>query len=251
MPLAWQKKPKGAYHHRNLERALLDVALHTIREEGMKALTLRGVGARLHVSRTALYRHFESKAALLARVAAEGFRMLHDTQVSAVNRAAADGTDMMQAMASAYVRFALDSPAHYETMFGGVLSDFGRYPELAQHAAAAFSVLVDAVRGEQERGRIVPGDPVALAEICWSLSHGVATLSGAGHLRCTGRASDEFAALACRLLENGLHQVRSAVTLDIAPGAAHTSSEPSKARGRRRPARRSKTPRVVRPSGRA
>src|SRR5947208_3269250 len=76
VPTRVRKKAKGAYHHGDLERSLVDAAVRTIQEEGMAALTLRGVGARLRVSRTALYRHFADKSALLARVAAEGFAKL-------------------------------------------------------------------------------------------------------------------------------------------------------------------------------
>src|ERR671920_468256 len=102
------RKPAGAYHHRDLERALLAAALRTIREEGISALTLRGVAARLNVSRTALYRHFTNKRALLARVAVEGFRLLYDAQVAALGKAAAEGTDPLQALTVAHLRFALD-----------------------------------------------------------------------------------------------------------------------------------------------
>src|SRR5215212_5774767 len=67
---------KRAYHHGDLRRALLAEAVRIIAKKGVDALTLRSVGARLGVSRTALYRHFADKSALLAAVASEGFRML-------------------------------------------------------------------------------------------------------------------------------------------------------------------------------
>jgi AcrR family transcriptional regulator len=57
-------KPRRPYHHGNLRRALLDEALATIRDEGVNGLTLREIGARVGVSRTALYRHFADKRAL-------------------------------------------------------------------------------------------------------------------------------------------------------------------------------------------
>ncbi len=83
----WRKN--GRYHHGDLERALVETAVQMIQEEGVQALTLRGVGARLGVSRTALYRHFDDKQALLARVASEGFRRFHDALAAAVARAEA------------------------------------------------------------------------------------------------------------------------------------------------------------------
>ena len=77
------RKPDRPYHHGNLRRALLDEALATIRAEGVDGLTLREIGARLGVSRTALYRHFADKRALLAAVATEGFRTLRQQLVTA------------------------------------------------------------------------------------------------------------------------------------------------------------------------
>src|SRR5215211_2917147 len=79
---ATRKRPRP-YHHGNLRRALLDEALATIRAEGVDAVTLREIGARLGVSRTALYRHFADKRALLTAVATEGFRTLCQQLVTA------------------------------------------------------------------------------------------------------------------------------------------------------------------------
>ena len=180
---------EGAYHHGDLERALVDAAVSMIREQGVQAFTLRSVGARVGVSRTALYRHFDDKAALLARVASEGFRRLHAALATAIATASQRGADPLQAMAAAYVHFAADNPSHYQTMFGGFLTDWNGYPDLITHGDAAFNILVETIRGEQERGKIGPGDPIELAEITWSLSHGIATLGMARHLARPPRAS--------------------------------------------------------------
>ena len=61
-----RRKPRDSYHHGDLRRALLDEALRTIQTDGVNALTLRTIGLRLGVSRTALYRHFTDKRALLS-----------------------------------------------------------------------------------------------------------------------------------------------------------------------------------------
>src|SRR5436190_11847866 len=92
---------KRAYHHGDLERALVDTAVQMIQQEGVQALTLRGVGARLGVSRTALYRHFDDKQALLARVASEGVKTFHDALAAAAAKAEARRADPMPAMAAA------------------------------------------------------------------------------------------------------------------------------------------------------
>ncbi len=72
------RRRPARYHHGDLRRALIVEALRTIQQDGAAALTLRGVGENLGVSRTALYRHFADKQALLNEVAVEGFRLLAD-----------------------------------------------------------------------------------------------------------------------------------------------------------------------------
>jgi len=202
---AGRKVEKRPYHHGDLERALVDTAVRMIRHDGVAALTLRAVGARLGVSRTALYRHFDGKQALLARVAAEGFKRFHEALAAAAVTAEAQGGDPMPAMAAAYMKFARSNPSHYQTMFSGVLTDFKRYPDLQRHGEAAFNVLLDAIRRGQASGRIRPGDPVALAEITWALSHGVATLAMARQLPRAATALDDLAVRAWTMLDEGLH----------------------------------------------
>src|SRR5678809_1091564 len=120
MPLCWshmavagarpRRKPRDRYHHGDLRRALLDEALRTIQQDGVDELTLRGIGLRLGVSRTALYRHFTDKRALLASVATEGFRLLTERLLDAWK---AGGIRGFNAMGVAYIRFAMGNPSHY------------------------------------------------------------------------------------------------------------------------------------------
>jgi AcrR family transcriptional regulator len=209
---------KRAYHHGDLERALIEAAVLMVREEGVQAFTLRSVGARVGVSRTALYRHFDDKAALLARVASEGFRRLHAALAKAVATASRARADPLPAMAAAYVQFAADNPSHYQTMFGGFLTVWSRYPDLVEDANRAFDILADTIRGEQERGKIGPGNPIELAEITWSLSHGIATLGMAQHLARTPTSVEELAVVGCRFLQDGMRGRRPARRIK-APGS--------------------------------
>ena len=201
---AVRRVTKRTYHHGDLERALVDTAVLMIQKDGIQALTLRRVGARLGVSRTALYRHFDGKEALLARVASEGFKRFHEALSAAVARAEARRTDPMAAMATAYSQFARSHPSHYQTMFSGVLTDGGRYPELQRCGEAAFNVLVDAIRRGQADGRIRRGNPVPLAEITWALSHGIATLGMANQVPEPPHTLEELAVLGWKMLERGL-----------------------------------------------
>jgi AcrR family transcriptional regulator len=169
------------YHHGNLRGALLDEALATIRAEGVAGLTLREIGARLGVSRTALYRHFTDKRALLAAVATEGFRTLR-LQLVAAWQEGGGGHAALDAMGMAYVRFAVANPAHYRVMFGGFLAPQEGEPEFASESAGAFQALVDALVTLQRDAVVRKDDTVTMARFIWAVVHGVALLAIDGQL---------------------------------------------------------------------
>src|SRR5688572_29424000 len=111
-----RRKHPSHYHHGDLRRALIEQALRIIQAEGVRGLTLRGVGETLGVSRTALYRHFADKIALLAEVAREGFRTFRLELIAAWERGGR-GRQAFEDMGIAYVRFAVANPSHYRVMF--------------------------------------------------------------------------------------------------------------------------------------
>jgi AcrR family transcriptional regulator len=188
------RKRANHYHHGDLRRAMLQAAVRTIRTHGIDGLTLRGVGSALGVSRTALYRHFTDKAALLAAVAAEGFRRLRLDLEAAWNEGGR-GRAGFEAMGVAYVRFAVAHPSHYRVMFGADIPKDGAdiredggdiredaNPELAQEGAGSFQVLVDAITALQEQDLARRDDPHQMALFVWAAVHGVAMLAIDGRL---------------------------------------------------------------------
>ncbi len=170
------RTPRRAYHHGDLRRALLDEALATVRDAGVEALTLRAIGARLGVSRTALYRHFADKEALVTAVATEGFRMLRE-RLAAAWEGGGRGQAGSRAMGVAYVRFALDNPSHYRVMFGRFVEPRTREPALAAEAEAAFQVLVQSLADLQRDGHVRDDDVVVMARHVWAHVHGMAMLA--------------------------------------------------------------------------
>ena len=161
-----QKKRSGQYHHGDLRRALIDQALRTIDKLGVEGLTLRGVGDALGVSRTALYRHFSDKQALV--------------EAWAKSRRGRAG---FEAMGEAYLQFAVAHPSHYRVMFGRFVESGARDPARIEEAKAAFQALVDALVEQQRDGSVRADDPLMQARFVWSVTHGIAMLVIDGQLR--------------------------------------------------------------------
>jgi AcrR family transcriptional regulator len=193
---------KRAYHHGNLRRALLDEALVTIRTEGVEGLTLREIAARLGVSRTALYRHFADKRALLAAVSTEGFRTLREELVGAWEEGGG-GRAGFERMGVAYVRFAVANPSYYRVMFGGFVDPEASDPDLAAEAAGAFRALVDALAALQREGIVRGDDTQRLARFVWAVVHGVAMLGIDGQLPEAGSV-EELMRYALKRLRTGI-----------------------------------------------
>jgi AcrR family transcriptional regulator len=198
-----RKKRAGQYHHGDLRRALLEEALRTIQAGGVGQLTLRSVGDTLGVSRTALYRHFSDKQALLAAVGREGFRMLRLALTSAWEEHGR-GRKGFEAMGLAYVRFAVAHPAHYRVMFGGFVESCSKDAGFIQEAQAAFQVLVDSLVEQQRAGLVRRDDPLMLARFIWSVVHGIAMLVIDGQLTGTDDSGETLSQYATRRLRDAI-----------------------------------------------
>ena len=197
------RKPQTRYHHGDLRRALIDEAVRTIGRSGAAGLTLRSAGERLGVSRTALYRHFSDKGALLAAVASEGFqRFTRDLQ-----RAWEEGgpnLDGFNRMGRAYVGFALENPSHYRVMFGEFRELCTKDPELQQVAYRSFEVLLNAIVTLQRAGVMRVDDPVMTGNYIWATMHGIAALAINGLFGTTREAVDPIVRHAIERLNDAL-----------------------------------------------
>ena len=191
------------YHHGDLRRALMVEAARTIHKEGVDAFTLRSVGERLGVSRTALYRHFADKSALLAAVAREGFQRFR-ADLSQAWTGASGGVAGFNAMGIAYVRFAIANSSHYRVMFGDFLNLSACDPELKADASAAFQVLVSALVALRSQGLVRPDDTQQLAHFIWASVHGIAMLAINGQLGPDRSVADSLTTFSLERLRTGI-----------------------------------------------
>jgi AcrR family transcriptional regulator len=131
-------------------------------EGGSEGVLLSEVARRVGVTSAAAYRHFSGKEELLASVATEGFREL----AAAMEGAEAEVDPLVRARL-AYVKFALRKRGLFRMMFGPVLTERAKYPELA----VAFSVVQRMVTGVEG-----PPEECPAAIAAWGLVHGLSAL---------------------------------------------------------------------------
>lgn len=173
---------KNGYHHRDLRVILVKTASRILEDEGLENLTMRHLSKTIGVSRSASYRHFEDKTALLAAVAADGFDRLRGS-LEEVTEDIQNPLGRFRYCSCAYVRFAVTRQTLYNLMFGFELNDGAPVPELADAAARAFSIITDIIESCQEEGSFRSSDPVELANVTWSSLHGLSMLLIDGAVR--------------------------------------------------------------------
>lgn len=165
-------KAADAYHHGDLRHALLQAAYDQVDREGADALSLAQLAKALGVSQPAPYRHFADRNALLAAVAAMGFREF----TACLQQAAEAGpkAGALSRMGQAYVSFGMRRPGIYRLMFASsILKDAAGDQELKAVAYGSFALLVGALAGRDRERRALQ---------IWVALHGVVMLSNQGLL---------------------------------------------------------------------
>ncbi|KAB1662593.1 TetR/AcrR family transcriptional regulator [Pseudoclavibacter chungangensis] len=160
--------------------AVLAAAAQLLERGGPEAVTLRGVGEAAGVSRSAPYRHFDDKTALLTELATQTLSELADR----IRTAAAEIDDparSLRAGCAAYIAHALEHPQHYQLVFGS--EPIGHpTPELERAADAGMDAITEIVERAQGTGWRQGLPTRELATVVWVALHGIAQLDITGHL---------------------------------------------------------------------
>lgn len=163
------------YHHGDLKNALIRAGIEILSKEGLQALSLRNVAKKAGVSHAAPYAHFADKQALIAAIAAEGYKKLYQQLVMAQN-SKNDAFDRLLAVARAYIQFAIDEPDHFKITFSGIVEVEQNYPEYVDQSKQCFALLV-AVVAECQAESILKSDNIQFTAISiWATLHGFVQL---------------------------------------------------------------------------
>src|SRR3954464_4232041 len=155
---------------------LLDTARASLEAEGVDGIGLREIARRAGVSHGAPLRHFPTLGALLAAVAADGFRDLYASVDAAVRDVGGNALDRLRAAAHGYVDFARTNPGVFALMFRRDLCDV-HGPEYLTAGGIAFGQLGCGVTDAQRVGFHPDVPAPETAGVVWATVHGLARSS--------------------------------------------------------------------------
>ena len=200
---------KRPYHHGNLKEAAVETALAMVEKEGFDAITLRELSARIGASRTAIYRHFENKEALMQAVMIAGFERFEAVIRPVFLQPQVDVITRFRQMGEAYLVFAVRNPELYRLLFGERLrQEREAVCDLADaERSGGFSSLVGLIAEGQAEGLFKRDDPMLQAASVWAMIHGFSSLIIDGHILISDNMEPLFDA-GIAILLHGLEAAR-------------------------------------------
>lgn len=168
------QKTSDSYHHGDLKAAMIRAALDLVREKGPRGFTLNEASRVAGVSKSAPYRHFRDKTALLAEITVLGSRLL-ETELRAASLRGVTPREKLLAVVLGYIQFAQNHPDYFAVMFQSGIEKSG-FPEIQEAATAAYSVAVELAHEVEP----LPASATALALATWVMAHGFAMLMSEG-----------------------------------------------------------------------
>ncbi len=179
-------KPRGTYHHGNLQAALIAAATQMVRANGAEHLSLRAVAAEVGVSPSAAYHYYPDKDSLISGVGQELFERLADLQEAALSqfpgKSAKAARARFRALGRAYFDWASSEANLFRLMFGGFCSiDFAE-AQIKRQESRAWNLLCSCLDDLQASGDIKKTIRPYGEILSWSTVHGATALIVEGHL---------------------------------------------------------------------
>ena len=130
-----QLRDRRAEHNAATRREILEAAWELVRVEGLGALAMRDLGARVGMRAQSLYSYFLSKHAIFDAMFAEANRELL-RRSDAMGRTN-DADEALHREARLWVGFAVEDPVRYQLLFQRTIPGFEPSQESHQLAAEA------------------------------------------------------------------------------------------------------------------
>lgn len=169
------RKAKGAGHLRRAE--ILEAAERIFIAQGYEGATIRKIAEEVGLSSTALYMHFEDKAAILREICDASLTLLLERNREIAARPL-DVALRVRAMLEAYMRWGLEHPNAYQLVYAVPRPRTAAYwPEgTVDLSMQAYGMFHSQVREIAAAGRLRAADPEAATQVLWMSCHGVVAM---------------------------------------------------------------------------
>ncbi|GLZ75763.1 hypothetical protein Afil01_05700 [Actinorhabdospora filicis] len=176
-----------------------EAAAEILRADGSEAVTMRRIGAHIGLSAMAVYRHYPSREALLARVADEWFARLAAEWAPILT-----APDPIAAGVEEMISLALREPKVYAFLFLEARDGARAVGELREGRSPTFNLVTGAVAAAMRAGLLREDDPWLVGLAITSHLHGLIGLHLGGRI---GLPDGEFRELCRASLERLIHGI--------------------------------------------
>ena len=159
---------------------ILHAARKLFDQKGIEGLSLRGVAKRVGVTPMAIYRHFDSKQALVDALVLDGLAQW-SARVDALPPA--KGLAKVAQIGEAFLDFALEEPRRFEAAFLIHSKKARRYPDdFVAGRSPAGAVQIEAIEQAMADGLLTAHSAVEILMTNAALGQGLVTLYRAGRI---------------------------------------------------------------------
>jgi AcrR family transcriptional regulator len=173
---------KSSYHHGDLKNSLVQAGIEILSKDGMNALSLRRAARKVGVSHAAPYAHFADKQALIAAIATDGHKKIHEKIAEILEQHPDDPLRQLVEAAWAYAEFGFEEPDHFMITFSGALEKERDYPALVEMTQKNLVMVQQIVARCQAAGILNPGELDLVTIGVWGLVHGFVSLVQEGQV---------------------------------------------------------------------
>ncbi len=168
---------KHDYHHGNLKEDFITIAMDFIAKEDVEKLTLKVLSDATGTSRSAIYKHFKNKDALIETIIENGFdkfdaettQYLHDESKALIDKFYLTG--------KLYVEFAKRNPNLYRLLFGKKYAHIREeLLSIKDEDCSGFAALQKTIEDGQKQGILKKDDSYKQAIVIWATMHGISSL---------------------------------------------------------------------------
>ena len=165
-------------HKEEVRSSILEAAWQLVLQDGWQALSIRKIAEAIEYSVPVIYDHFANKEAILLELTKQGFQKLN-TELIKAKESAGSPEEQIEAMAYAYWRFAFESTAYYQVMYGLGIPSCETVNQISELSTFS-NLILQPIKELIAAGKHPATDPFLKLHTFWSMLHGLISINMMG-----------------------------------------------------------------------